>query len=215
MNRRTLLAGTASVALAGCIGGDDADGDGPDRDRALGDVTAFPWLGASPEDVDRLIVGFEDPSCHACQRFHERSLPGLREGVLADGGASFVYRPYPVVFEWGRPAAAAVLGTAERDREAAWALIDHYYAEQSSFDADNALDATREFLAAETDVDADAVVEAVGAGEYETVIETSLDDGDALDVTTTPTFLLFSDGAYTSRLTGVQDPDVFESALQS
>lgn len=213
MKRRTYLATVGAVGVAGCLG--DA-GTGDDVGRADHPATASyegaPWEGTEPAEAEDLIVGFEDPSCGGCRRFHESTYPELRSDLLGEEVA-FVYRPYPIVLEWGEPASEAVAATADRDRASALSLLDRYYGDQSAFDADNVLERTASFLESETDVDGEAVVDDVESDAYEDVVQTHLDDGEAADVTSTPTFFLFSGDEFVTEVTGPQDAEVFRNAL--
>ncbi|MCL7416909.1 MAG: DsbA family protein [Halalkalicoccus sp.] len=211
MKRRAFLGTAAGLALAGCLGSDD-----PDRDAhpAAQRLDGSPWFGAPPDETDRLIVAFEDPSCSTCRRFHESTFRDLRVNLLESGSAGFVYRPYPIVLAWGQPASQAVIATADRDPSAAWTLLDHYYAAQDVFNGVNVLGTTRDHLDAETDVDGTAVVEDVRANAYDDGIGSALADGDAAGATTTPTFFLFREERFITKLTGVQDASVFASSLE-
>lgn len=211
MHRRTFLAATGAVAVAGCLGDDGTDGPGRADHPATGTFEGAPWLGTDPGAATDLIVAFEDPSCGICGRFHQGTLPDLQADLLGDD-AAFVYRPYPIRYDWGGPASQAVVATADRDRAAGNALVGHYYGE-SAFDVDNVLDRTASFLDSQTDLDGAAVAEDVEADAYGDVVDAHLGDGEAADATTTPTFFLFSGEAFVTEITGAQGADVFLNAL--
>lgn len=223
--RREVLAGTAAVTagLAGCFGGDGRRNDGagsgtgtpwsmPDH-AALAGVVNQPHLGPPPGEAAGLVVGFEDPSCPACRKFHERTFPALRSDLFEAGKATFVYRGIPIIAKWGDFATQALEATFARDESAHWTLNDHYYAEQDAFSDDNAAARTREFLSSETNVDADAVVDAAEAGEYDDQVGADVKAAKATDLRGTPTFYLFTEGEFRTDVVGPQDPSVFENAL--
>lgn len=230
MRRRALLAAAGAVAAAGCLGvggsdgpmmadepttdGGDGDGETLDSHPGAAGLAAQPTLGPAPGDADATIVAFEDPSCPTCARFHGNAFPRIRSEWADAGTVSFVCRGYPVVYPWGDPAAHALEATYDRSADAHWALLDHYYAEQSSFDADSVLSRTESFLADETGVDAAAVVADARDEVYADAVETDLDAGEAAGFSATPSFLLFRDGALVTSLTGAKSFETFESALQ-
>lgn len=214
MKRRTYLttATTALVASAGCLG-DGGDGGTRADHPATASVEGAPVLGADPQEAESLIVAFEDPSCSICASFHRSTLPELRESPIGEDVA-FVYRAYPIrPYAWGDPAAEAIVATADRGHDAAVSLVGHYYGNQSAFDEDNVLDRTAAFLDEETSVDGSAVADDVSAGAYASVVEATVEDGEAADASTTPTFFLFDGEAFVTEITGNQDADVFRNAL--
>lgn len=224
--RREWLAGVAgaTTGLAGCVDGLTGNGNAgtaggtttpwsmPDH-AALAAVRDQPHLGPPPGEAPGLVVGFEDPSCPACRQFHEETFPDLRSNLFDTGRATFVYRGIPIVAPWGGEATRALEATFAREESAHWALNDHYYAEQDSFSDDDVLQRTREFLASETDADADAVVSAVEAGEHDDAVGTDVEAAKATDLRGTPTFYLFRKGSFRTDVVGPQDPSVFEKAL--
>lgn len=239
MDRRAFLAAAASAAtsagLAGCLGigaggpggsgtdGDDGDG-GSDRGNrepttfekhpATGAVDAQPYLGPEPGTATGTIVAFEDPSCPRCAAFERETVPRIRGELVEPGDATFVFRGYPVVYEWGEPAVHALEAAFARDEGAHWALADHYFAEQDAFDAGNVLDRTRAFLADETDLDAAAVVENVRTEAHGDRVGTDLDAGEAAGAgNTTPTVYLFRDGEYRTVARGSVSFEAVRNAL--
>lgn len=215
MKRRTYLttATTALVASAGCLGDDGAGGGNRADHPATASFEGAPVLGPDPGAAEALIVAFEDPSCSICASFHRSTLPELRDSPIGEGVA-FVYRAYPIrPYAWGDPAAEAIVAAAGRSHDAATALVSHYYGNQSAFDEDNVLDRTAAFLDGETDVDGAAVTDDVAASAYADVVEATIEDGEAADASTTPTFFLFDGEEFVTEITGNQDADVFRNAL--
>jgi protein-disulfide isomerase len=240
--RRTFLAASAATlaALAGCTGGPgggdgngDGDGDGgnggdgtptgtPTAEAvetlathpAARDIDAQPHLGPPVEDAAGVVVAFEDPSCTLCRRFEQNTLPDLRSNLVDTGDAAFVYRGYPVIYPWGKPATQALESTFAADAEAFWALKDHYFAEQGSFDADNVLSETEAFLASETSVDAAAVVDDARNERHDDAVQADIEAAQAAGAgSQTPIFYLFRDGEFRTRVSGPQGYDVFAAAM--
>lgn len=242
--RRDLLAAAgvaAAAGLAGCSGG-GSEGTATTADAPLGDHAAAadvrdqPRFGPPLDDAPGVVVAFEDPSCPRCAAFETGTVPLIRER-LGDRVA-FSSRSYPVVYPWGEPATQAIEAAfareTDRGSEAAgerttaadapygsaqgsadtWKLIRYYFEHQSQFDADNVLDRTREFLAGQTDLDADGVVADAESEAYDDAVQADLDAGEEAGVgDTTPTVFLFRGGEFRTSANGSVSFDVVESAL--
>lgn len=241
MDRRAFLrfAGGGSIALAGCLerstdgagsgsttGSDGTTGNGAttgsestDRTggQSIDDHPAAVGLADQPRRGDlggHVVLAFEDPSCPRCRTFERRTVPEIRERLVAEGTAAFVVRTYPVVYPWGEPATQALEATFARDEAAFWSLFAHYFDEQSSFSSENVLGRTKTFLDDETDLDGGAVVEDARAGAYDDAVQADLDAGETADVgRTTPTVLLFRDGQYVTRASGSVSYEIVATAL--
>ncbi|MFC7133411.1 MULTISPECIES: DsbA family protein [Salinibaculum] len=237
MKRRTFLSGAALAALAGCSGntgtsggsgdggsdGDDGTGgsggsSGPNPDEARTALDSQPTLGPAPGDAPGLIVAFEDPSCTRCRAFDRNVFPEIRSNLVETGAATFVFRGYPVVYEWGNPASHALEATFTRDADAFWALTSHYFENQSDFRGKSAADVyegTESFLAAETDLDAAAVVSDAQGEAAASAVQTDLDAGTAAGAgRTTPHLFLFRDGEFQTKAAGSVSYDTIEAVLQ-
>jgi protein-disulfide isomerase len=230
--RRQIVAtaGLAVAGIAGCTGraGDTSTddstttGDGEDATtgagQSLADHPAARELGAQPTlgpaDATATIVAFEDPSCSRCRAFERNTVPKIREELVSPGDARFVVRTYPVVYPWGKPAVQALEATFARSPDAFWGLFAHYFDEQDAFSTDNVLARTEEWLAANSDVDAAAVVADAESKAYDGAVRTDLDAGEAAGVgRTTPTVFLFRDGRYVTRASGSVSFELISSAL--
>lgn len=236
MRRRRFLAAGLSLAVAGCAsgsnetpagasgsGGDDAqstpgDGETLATHPATTSLDSQPRLGPSPGEATGTIVAFEDPSCPRCRAFEQTVVPEIRSNLTDSGAATYVVRPYPVIYDWGEPAVRALEATHDRDAEAFWQLFDHYFDAQDAFKdagADEVYPRTEAFLADSTDLDAAAVVEAAENGAVESDVQTNLDAGEAAAVgRTTPHVFLFRDGRFRTRASGSISYSVIESALE-
>ena len=180
---------------------------------AATNLAAQPVLGPAVSAAPAVILAFEDPSCHNCERFNTNTFPELESKLIDTGKASYVYRNFPYAFEWGRPAMAALEATLDRAEDAFWRLKDHYFAAQSQFDESNVLDRTQDFLTSETNVDAAGVISDVESGKFDGAVQTDIDAGNAADVVSTPTFFLFREGEFVTEVRGAQSYQVFAQAL--
>lgn len=238
MNRRRFLAVAglgAATATTGCIGltgggsgetggtttggstdGGSMDGEGSSP-NAVGNHPATVDLASQPTLGDvggHVVVAFEDPSCPRCKAFEERTVPQIREKLVETGKAAFVFRNYPVIYPWGKPATQALESTFARDEGAFWSLLAHYFENQSSFSTENVLDETATFLDENTALDGAAVAEDARDEAHGDAVQADLDAGRNADVGgTTPTVLLFRDGQYVTRASGSVSYDLIATAL--
>lgn len=222
--RRTILAsiGSASaLALAGCIGGGaDPDGDGGsvgdtlDTHPAAVDAHEWPLLGPELGSAEATLIVFDDVSCPRCAAYHDETLSQIRSDHVEAGEMSLVARPYPVVYDWGGPAAQALEATYDRDAEAFWDLQAHYFDDQGSFDVDNVLDRTESWLDVNTALDAEGVVEDAVAERFDDRIGTTLAAGEETDAgQITPVTFAFSGDELVATLTGSVSYITIQTAL--
>jgi protein-disulfide isomerase len=221
--RRAVLAGGVSLLGAGCLGsggGGNGDGSGGSDDTttladhpAGQDLDAQPRLGPEPTTAAGTIVVFEDPSCPRCAAFEKQTVPKIRSELVDPGDAAYVVRTAPLVYAWGETAIHALEATFARDADAHWALLAHYFDEQDAFESSNVRDRTESFLAAETSVDAAAVVADAESGASDDAVGVDVDAAEAAGVTGTPTVFLFRDGEYRTRVTGSVSVDLVRQSL--
>jgi protein-disulfide isomerase len=243
MRRRRFLSAAALSALAGCgnaaQNGDGTDGgstdtgtgeeatdgnsgasgdSGPTANNARNALDAQPTLGPPVGEATGLIVAFEDPSCTRCRAFERDVVPKIRSNLVETGKATFVFRGYPVIYEWGNPASHALEATFARDADAFWALTSHYFENQGDFRGKSATDVyaqTESFLAAETDLDAAAVVDEAEGDAAKSAVQTDLDAGMAAGAgRTTPHIFLFRDGEFQTKAAGSVSYETIEAVLQ-
>ncbi|AUG48155.1 disulfide bond formation protein DsbA [Haloarcula taiwanensis] len=213
MNRRRFLTlfGTGVVgAIAGCSGEAD-NAETIDSHPAAADLEAQPRRG---ELGGHVVLAFEDPSCPTCRRFHENTVPAIRENIVGTGKGAYVVRTYPVIYPWSEPATQALESTFARDSEAYWALFEHYFAEQSSFDTDNVLDRTATFLTEETAVDGEAVARDARERAHDDAVQADIQAAENAGLgETTPIILLFEDGEFVTKVNGSVSYDLIAEAL--
>lgn len=181
---------------------DHAAADGINEQPTLGDRE---WPG--------VIVAFEDPSCPTCARFNEETLPRIESELVETEDVAYVFRGYPVIYEWGKPATQALEATYDREPVATWKLKDHYFEFQEEFSTDNVLEKTSSFLDSDTAVDGAAVVEDVEADAYADAVQVDFDAGQEAGASATPTFYLFRGGEFQTTISGPQDYSIFENVL--
>ena len=213
MNRRRFLT-LSGVGVVGAVAGCSSEADSVesvDNHPAATDLDAQPRRG---DLGDHVVLAFEDPSCPTCRRFHENTLPKIRENIVDAGKGAYVVRTYPVIYPWGEPATQALEATFARDGEAYWALFEHYFAEQSSFDSDNVLERTATFLTEETAVDGEAVASDARNKAHDDAVQADIRAAENAGLgETTPILLLFNDGEFVTKVNGSVSYDLIAEAL--
>lgn len=236
--RREYLVGlgaTGTALLAGCVGspgGGGSDGNGNDGSgstdgggsggQSLADHPAAaglaeqPRLGPDPTEATAVILAFEDPSCPRCRTFERNTAPRIKSELVEQGDAAFVFRGYPIVYDWGKPAVRALEATYAESAAAHWRLVAHYFDQQGDYRSagrDQVYPRTEAFLNENTDLDGSAVVAAAENGDFESAVQTDLDAGEAASINATPTVLCFRDGQYRTRFSGSVDFQRVKTAL--
>jgi len=211
--RRFLLSGGAvgAIGLSGCLGGDEGGDSTPLSSHPISDgLPEQPSVGSA--DAETMIVGFEDPSCHACHRFETTVFPEIQQKMIETGETRFVYRLFTQpVQPWGTDASKALEATYASDESVFWSLKGFYY-DEFDFTTQDVLPRTRDFLE-ETSVDAEAVVESASSGEFDGEIASDREVGQRAGVGGTPTFFLVDDDSVVAKVVGPQSPSVFRNAL--
>ncbi|WP_435177907.1 DsbA family protein [Halorussus sp. AFM4] len=126
--RRRLLAvgaATGATALAGCTGGLSGESGGArtttetatraplGNHPAAEGIADQPRSGPPPAEAEGVVVAFEDPSCPRCAAWETGTVPKIRER-LGDRVA-VVFRSYPVIYAWGKPATQAIEAAFARE----------------------------------------------------------------------------------------------------
>ena len=215
MNRRRVLAlaGAGIVgSLAGCGGGSGGKSGKPVEEHpAAASLDGLPRQGNLGGHV---VLAFEDPSCSRCAAFHENTVPRIRSNIVDEGVGAYVFRTYPVVYQWGKPATQALEATYAHNGGAFWALLDHHFTEQSQFDTDNVLGRTETFLNQSTDLDGSAVVEDARNEVHDDAVRANVSAAEDAGLgRTTPVVLLFRDGEFVQKANGSVSYDLVSEAL--
>ena len=220
--RRDIIAAagaTTTLTLAGCLGGGDSGTEADAvalADHPLGEnLGDWPHLGPDPFEAPATLVVLDDPSCSRCAAFHQNTIAELESEYVARGELAIAVRPYPVVYAWGEPAAHALEATQARDDTAFWDLLNHYFAEQSSFGTDNVLAKTETWLGDNTDLDATAIVDDARSEAFADRINATLSAGEeagAGDIT--PATFAFVDGTLKTSFNGSQSTASITTALE-
>ncbi|HEU5466256.1 MAG TPA: thioredoxin domain-containing protein [Gemmatimonadales bacterium] len=174
--------------------------------------SAFPGYVLGSDSAPVKVVEFADYECPICAMFATVQFPTIRDQLIKTGKVQWTLRDYPLpptTHRWSHLAANAVACASEQGK--AWDMIDavfnhHDWALQSS----NPTSVFRG-LAQGVGVNTTTWDACVSADRYAGRIQASLDRGDALGVSGTPTF--FIDGKEVAR--GDRSSDEFQRLADS
>lgn len=172
-----------------------------------------PTIGDYPSETQATVVEFQDISCTVCADFDARTFPRLYSNLIQTGDLTFVSRDFPHVKPWTYRATMALDATYFRNADAYWSLKSRYYAHIGEYTKENVLSKTHTFLDTETAVDADAVVRDVENEAFADALARDDRIKENVGVDVTPTFFLFRDGEFVTRLKGHQNYTVFQKTL--
>lgn len=185
--RSFLAAGAAStVALAGCLGGGQADFDDLE-------VNDRPELGS--EDAPVTVVVFEDFACPSCADFKQRVFPDIERQFIQQGDVRYVHAdwPIPVDEQWTYAVGSGARAVFEvGGNDAFWAFASDIYDHIQQYSYDDIETVARDVADLET-VDANggelgtAALEAAQGDTYRDVLEDDRDMGEDWGVSGTPT----------------------------
>lgn len=163
---------------------------------------------------NHVVLTFEDPSCSRCAAFEQNTVPKIESNLVETGKAAMVFRNYPVVYPWGKPATQALEATFARSESAFWSLADHYFSTQDQFSTGNVYERTASFLDDQTTLDGQAVAEDARNKAYDDAVQADIDAATAADLGgITPIVLLFRDGEYVTKATGSVSYTLIANAL--
>lgn len=180
----------------------DAANYGIDHPSAIG-AENDPRLGPPPTEAEMGIILFSEPSCPYCRDFHEEVYDQMKEELIDTGRLSYIYRPYPKVDEWATPASYGLLATWERD-ESAFPQFKRYYYDNPGEARAGTAEKTATFLNENTDVDGDAVAEAMNQLEQVSNLSESMDAAKEAGMTTIPSYTILRGTAVVTTATGSQ-----------
>lgn len=220
--RRSLLSKIGlmtSVGITGCIGGTGSE-NGREISKNIRDhpisknADKWPHLGSDIFETDITLIVLDDPSCPRCASFHKNTFPKIRSNLIEKDKGSFVSRPYPVVYQWGMPAAHALEAVYDRNEESFWKLADFYFKEQSGFSIDNVHQNTEIWLDENTDLNGRSVIQDVKSEVYSDRIQATINAANSVNAgKTTPVIFMFKDGIFQTKATGSISYTAIESTL--
>lgn len=158
------------------------------------------------------LVEFSEFQCPFCRRFHEETLPKLKESYIDTGKLRYVFRDFPLVAIHGNAKAAAVAAHCAGIQDGYWGMHDALFTNQQRLGPD-----LYEELARSLRLDLPAFQACLKAPEAEKEVTADMTEAASLGVQSTPHFFLgrVKDGAIVDvrRITGAQPLSAFTQAI--
>lgn len=144
-------------------------------------------LGSPAAPVE--VSEFADYQCPACQQFESVQFPAVRQQLIETGMVRWRYRDFPLgMHSHARVAAHAAACANEQGK--VWELHQVIYARQSEWSpARNAAGKFSDY-AKEVGLDVNRYDECMKSAKFAGRIQASVDEGNKLGVSGTPTFLI-------------------------
>lgn len=128
------------------------------------------------------IVEFSDYQCPYCGKFYRETLPNIKKEFIASGKVRFVYRDFPLDgHQHARSASMAVNCAGEQNKY--WEMHDAVFVNQQDL-------SDMEGIAKKAGVDIKKLKTCVNSKKFETEIEKDLNEGKAIGVGGTPSFII-------------------------
>lgn len=164
--RRSLLAtlgGTATVGLAGCLGGASGSEAGNcDIADSVDPVQELPTPTLGPDDAAVTVKVWKDFSCPHCATFAEDVLPKIRSNFVESGDVQYEHHdwPLPVSEKWSWAIPNAARGVQDSiDDETFFEFAELMFANQGSYSMDLVQEKAAEVGADGCDIRGDAINE--------------------------------------------------------
>lgn len=144
-------------------------------------------LGSPAAPVE--VAEFADYQCPACQQFETIQFPAVQQQLIATGMVRWRYRDFPLEMHPHARVAAHAAACAN-DQNKFWELHQVIYARQPEWSfARNASGKFSDY-AKEVGLDVDRYDECMKSAKFAGRIQASVDEGNKLGVSGTPTFLI-------------------------
>jgi len=144
-------------------------------------VGTMPVLG--PENAPVTIVEFSDFQCPFCQRFNDQTLGPLRDKYGDKIKIYFRHFPLESIHPQARNGSQAALCANEQGKF--WEMHDELFLTQDLISVDNS-----KTLAKKLGLDAEKFAKCLDSNQFDSVINTDLQDGSSYGVSGTPTFFI-------------------------
>ena len=193
VNRFYLLLGAVALigvgALAWLASGGGSTGIPANVTIQPSDTAGFRGYVLGNADAPVEIVEYADYECPACQQFEVVQFPAVRRQLIDAGKVRWVYRDFPLeMHRFARLAAHAAACADEQGKF--WEMHNRIYQGHSDWASrGNAAPAFRDY-AGEIGLDVDQYGECMDSAKFAGRIQASLEEGVAVGVGSTPSFLI-------------------------
>ena len=163
---------------------------GPIPLEAISGAKGFPGYVEGPDSAPVEVIEYADFQCPACQTAWLLTVQDLKERLVKSGGVRYVFRDFPLdIHDKARVAHHAAACADEQG--SFWRMHDQLYSGQAQWSAETgAVERRFREYAEQVGLDVAQYDECMAAGRYRARIQASYDDGLALGVTSTPTFII-------------------------
>lgn len=169
----------------------------PDDPTAMGDV-----------DAPVVMVAYSEFQCPYCGKFAKDTAPSLIDEYVEDGTLRIEWRDFPYLGEESTTAAHAARAAAMQDKF--WEFHDAMYADQLPPNSGNLNEDYVAGIAEEIGLDVDRFREDMASDEVKKAVQRDVDEGTAVGVTGTPSFLVNG-----QPVVGAQPLKAFEQAIDT
>ncbi len=166
---------------------------GEDDDPMLGD-----------KDAPVIIVEFSDFECPFCKRFHDETLPKIKEQYIRTGKVRFVYRDFPLPFHPDAQKTAEAAECAD-DQGQFWAYHDELFENQQALGTEKLKQ-----YAQDLSLDMEEFNSCFDSGKHADEVKADLKDGANSGVSGTPTFFIGDE-----LVSGAQPFSVFKTVIDA
>ncbi|MFH5801520.1 DsbA family protein [Haladaptatus sp. CMAA 1911] len=184
----------------------------PDHPSTKG-VFDEPTRGPLPFSKDATLIVFEDPSCPNCVHFEENTYPKLKRKYADTGKLSIVFRTIPVIKPWAEEATYALESTFVRNEPSYWKLKSYYFSNQDSLNDENILDKTSDYIASNTSLSSEDVVQDAKSKAQKKQVDEDLAVAKSAGIRGTPTCYAFRSNRYMTEIIGKQGYSVYKNVL--
>ncbi len=141
-----------------------------------------PVLGE--KDAPVTIIEFSDFECPFCKRFHDETLPRIKEQYIRTGKVKFVYRDFPLPIHPNAQKAAEAAECAD-DQGQFWAYHDMLFENQQALGV-----AKLKEYAQDLGLDMEEFNDCLDSGKFADEVNADLEDGADAGVSGTPAFFI-------------------------
>lgn len=142
-------------------------------------IEGWPFLG--DENAKVVMVEFGDYNCGYCGRFNQETLPKLKQEYIDTGKVKFVYKDFVIFGEESLYMAQATHCAGEQGKY--YEMHDLMFKNTESLPAEDYVKKS----AAELKLNQTELVACIESGKFKTLLDLSLQEGQALGVGGTPT----------------------------
>jgi protein-disulfide isomerase len=163
---------------------------GPIPVEAISGAKGYPGHAVGSDSAPVEVIEYADFQCPACQSTWLLTIQDLKERLVKTGQVRYVFRDFPLeIHDKSRIAHHAAACADEQG--AFWQMHDQLYSSQAQWSAETG-PVERRFrdYAEQLGLNVSQYDDCMASGRFRARIQASVDNGTALGVTSTPTFII-------------------------